>query len=307
MLAAVSDAGARTTAPGKTPSRQLLEIIAVGVVYYTAARLGLLLQLPGTNASPVWPPSGIGLAAMLLFGTRVWPGIAAAAFFANLLTLPFTSAGLLAAAAIAAGNTVEQLVAVSLIRRVSPALNPFECARDALWFVAAALASCLIAATNGATVLRLSGIIGPQLYRSAWLTWWVGDFAGMVILGPALYACGRRPRIDWSSARMLEAAGLAVTAVLVGELVLGNWTTVPFVASQKYLLIPPILWAAFRFGQREASSLAVVVSTIAFVQMKSCSESSQSFGVVVRSTNGPSATSGKVVRTLLGSRITLHV
>src|SRR5438309_1158190 len=85
-------------------------VLGLAATYFGAARLGLMLQLSGTNASPVWPPSGIGLAAVLLFGLRAWPGIALGAFLANLLTLPPTTAGLSAAGAIAVGNTLEQVV-----------------------------------------------------------------------------------------------------------------------------------------------------------------------------------------------------
>jgi integral membrane sensor domain MASE1 len=72
---------------------RVLQVAAVAVVYYAAARLGLTMQLPDTNASPVWPPSGIGFAAVMLTGYRVWPGIAVGAFLANLHTLPSTVDG----------------------------------------------------------------------------------------------------------------------------------------------------------------------------------------------------------------------
>src|SRR4029079_19466072 len=93
----------------ETFRRHPTEMAAIGLSYYALARIGLLLQLPGTNATAVWPPSGIGLAAMLLFGLDVWPAIAVAAFFANVLTLPATSAGFIGAAAIAVGNTLEHV------------------------------------------------------------------------------------------------------------------------------------------------------------------------------------------------------
>ena len=129
--------------------KPVLEVVAVAAVYYGAARLGLLLQLPGTNASPVWPPSGIGLAAVLLFGLRVWPGIALGAFWANLLTLPSTPAGFLVAVAIAAGNTLEHVIARLLIGRLIPSLNPFERARDVFWFVVTGALACAVASTTG--------------------------------------------------------------------------------------------------------------------------------------------------------------
>src|SRR5947207_15983028 len=93
--------------------RWFAEVAGVALAYYAAARLGLVLQLPGTNASPVWPPSGIGLAAVLAFGGRVWPGIYLGAFFANLVTLPEQGLELrlLAASAISVGNTLEPIIA----------------------------------------------------------------------------------------------------------------------------------------------------------------------------------------------------
>src|SRR5436309_8971863 len=102
----------------KPSSRFLIEVAAVAVAYYAGSRLGLLMQLPGTNASPVWPPAGIGLAAVLLFGLRVWPGITLGAFLANLLTLPSTWAGFMASSSIAVGNTLEHVVALVLLRRL---------------------------------------------------------------------------------------------------------------------------------------------------------------------------------------------
>ena len=147
----------------KSRSRRALEIAALGAIYYLTARLGLLMQLPGTTASAVWPPSGIGLAAMLLCGLDVWPGIAIGALLANLLTLPATWVGFTVAVAIATGTTLEQVVVVMLMRRLGRSVNPFERASSALWFVAAAVVACVLAATNGVMALRLSGLIDSQL------------------------------------------------------------------------------------------------------------------------------------------------
>ena len=150
--------------------RALVEAAAVGIACYVSARLGLLLQLPGTNASAIWPSSGIGLAALLLLGKHVWPGIAVAAFFANLLTLPMASPAV-AATMIAIGNTLEQLLALALIQRVSGAANPFERTRHALGFAAATVVAGLLAATVGVTTLHLAGVIDAATYRPAWMTW----------------------------------------------------------------------------------------------------------------------------------------
>jgi PAS domain S-box-containing protein len=232
--------------------------VAVGAIYYAAARFCLLLQLPGTNASAVWAPSGIGIAAVLLGGSRVWPGIAAGAFLANLLTLPHTVAGCVAAGVIAFGNTCEQLIALVVIRRACSAVDPFTRAKDAVWFVAAAVISSLLAAISGTTALRLLGLLGPDLYQAAWATWWVGDATGMVVLGPALYAWYRRPRLALNRPQRLELTVLVLTTAITGELIFGGHVSSQLAATRPFL--PLLLWAAFRFSQRETSSLATLIS-----------------------------------------------
>ena len=178
----------------------------VAVLYYAAARLGLVLQLPGTNASPVWPPSGIGLAAVLLLGLRIWPGILIGAFLANLLTLPFTPAGLLAAVGIGVGNTLEIVFAFLLIRRFIGSEQPFDHLADVFRFVAVAAMACAIASTNGATFLWLTGNIPVHVYRVVWFTWWLGDWTGMLILTPALVRWWHMPRIALPMPRLIELA-----------------------------------------------------------------------------------------------------
>ncbi len=244
--------------------RALLEALAVAVAYYVAARLGLALQLPGTNASAVWPPSGIALAGMLLLGPHLWPGIAAGAFLANFLTLPGPVPAA-TAAIIAAGNTLEQLAAWALIRRFSGSANPFDRARHTLGFVGATAIAGLIAATMGVTTLYLVGVIAGETYRSAWTTWFVGDTAGMILLAPAIYAWGRRPQLDLSFARGCELAVLVVLTLVTGELIFGGWGTMQVALSRPYQ--PILLWAAFRFGQRETSTLAVIASVVATIHV----------------------------------------
>src|SRR5689334_12369853 len=99
----------------KSVQRRVVEAVLVGLAYYVAGRLSLFWQLPGTNASSIWPPSGIAMAAMLVLGGGVWPGIAIGAFLTNLLTLPSTSTGAAVSLVIAIGNTLEPLLALAMI------------------------------------------------------------------------------------------------------------------------------------------------------------------------------------------------
>jgi PAS domain S-box-containing protein len=238
-------------------------VAGVTLAYFAAARLGLLLQLPETNVSPVWPPSGIGLAALLALGLRVWPGILAGAVLSNLLTLPRTPAGLLASGAIGVGNTLEQVLALLLLRRLLGPQSPFDRPGGVFRFVATAGLACAVAGTNGAAVLWLTGLIPGDLVRPAWLTWWLGDLAGMLVFTPAVYCWWRAPRPALSAARAAELAALVALTALTAEVLFGGWIESELVGSLPYLVVPWLLWAAFRFGPRETASLAVVVLAIA--------------------------------------------
>ena len=242
--------------------RWIALVTGVGLAYYAAARLGLLLQLPGTNSSPVWPPSGIGLSALMVFGFRVWPGILVAAFLANLHTLPNTSAGILAASGIGLGNTLEQVIAFLLVRRLVPSTSPFDRSAEVFRFAVTACLACAVASTNGATTLWLTGIIPAEFFVPVWYTWWLGDLAGMLVLTPAIYCWWYEPELGYSAARTLELVLLFVLTALTAELIFGGWIPSP-IGSLPFLVIPGLLWAAFRFGPRETSSLTVVLSMIA--------------------------------------------
>ncbi len=242
---------------------EILRGCVLALAYYATARLGLLLQLPGTNASPVWPPSGVGLAALLLFGLRLWPGIAAGAFLANLLTLPHTTAGVLAAATIGVGNTLEQVAALLLIRWLAPSPALFERSREVFSFLGATALAGTVASTVGATGLWLAGIVPAQAYSAVWFTWWLGDTAGILVLTPAIYCWWRAPHLGLSTARVLELAALLAFVALTAEAIFGGWVYSEVITSLPYLVVPGLLWAAFRFGPRETASVAVLLSVIA--------------------------------------------
>ena len=165
----------------------------LALAYYVTARLGLVLQLPGTNASPVWPPSGVALAALLFFGVELWPGVIVGAFLANFFTLPSGTSGLLASMVIAIGSTLEQVTAWLLLRRLVATGSFFEKTRSIFWFVATVLFSCTVGSTIGVTALWSTGIVPWSIYGPAWFTWWLGDTAGMLVLSPAIYFWLRMP------------------------------------------------------------------------------------------------------------------
>lgn len=249
--------------------KRAIEIGVVAVVYYGAARLGLLLAFERTNASPVWPPSGIAFAAVLLLGYRVWPGILLGTFFANVVVfLENQSAGTATLIAVSTfigiGNTVEALAGRFLLHRVVGSDRPLERAQDVFKFVAVALGMCLVSPSIGPTALSLAGVVPWAIYGTIWFTWWLGDTAGVLVVTPLLLAWGHSMRSRWEPRRLAKAAVLFALLFLAGQVGFGGWLLAqdshyPL----EFLTVPVLVWAAFRFSQRAVATAIAIVSGIA--------------------------------------------
>ena len=237
--------------------------VLVGLVaaYLAAGKLGLSLALVHASASAVWPPTGIALAACIVFGRWVWPAIFVGAFFVNLTTTGDAPSSL----GIALGNTLEALVGSALVERYAGGARAFERPLDVFRFVAlAGIASPLVSSTLGVTSLCLAGLASWDAFRSVWVTWWLGDAGGAVVVAPALILWADRLRPDWSRAQLGEALALLAVAVGVGATAFGGWLE-PAEATQALglLCLPIAIWSAFRFGPRETATIVVVLSAIA--------------------------------------------
>src|SRR2546422_9620060 len=235
--------------------------IALAAVYFLAGKLGLRLAFVHVSATTVWPPTGIALAAFLLLGVRVWPAIFAGAFFVNL-----TTAGSLAPSiGIGAGNTLRGVVAAYLVNRFANGPRALQHSGDIVRFaLLAAVVSTTVAATFGVTSLSLGGFARWQDYGDIWLTWWLGDAAGDLVVAPVLLLLATGPPWPPRRAQSVEARPLIACLVFVGELVFGGL----FPAEYKnypleFVCIPFVLWAAFRFGARGAATALVLLCVIA--------------------------------------------
>ena len=236
------------------PSRTVAAIVLVGAAYYLGARLGLNLSLVEHNVTPLWPPTGIALAAFLLLGRSMWPGVALAALAVN---LPISN-GPLPALVTAVGNTVAPLVAAIILERVG-FRRQLDRQRDALAIVfLGALASMTISATVGATTLFASGAIGADELAGAWVVWWTGDAMGILAVAPFLLCIPLFWELEpWPAARWLEAA-----AILVVTTALVLWTTysdLPLL----FLVLPVLGWASWRLQLRGAAPAALIASLVA--------------------------------------------
>ncbi len=233
--------------------------LLIAVVYFAAAELGLSLASIHENVTPVWPPTGIAIAALLIFGGRVWPGILLGALAANILTsLPFASV-----TGIAIGNTFEAVVAWFLLRRSKGWRRSFSSVGDVMTFVVyAAVLATLVSATIGSLSVCFGDPKQWSSFVSLWLTWWMGDGFGALIVAPLI--------LSWSTSRKIdrhdipEIAGLFVLLLIAVLIVFAGWfpgrvKTYPLA----YLCLPCLLWAALRFDQRIVTSAIVLMAGLA--------------------------------------------
>ena len=238
------------------------EIVLLFAIYFGTARFGLSLNAVSGFATLVWLPSGIGVAALLLFGYRLWPGILLGAFLVNL----FNGAPLFVAIGIGIGNTLESLVGSFLLKRYgfSYALDHL---RDVFLLVLLAMpTSALISATIGVTSLLLGRVIALSSYVSTWSAWWIGDMISILIVTPFLLSWYAWHPGRVSSKQMVEIGLLMLLVIAVGLFVfLGlldpNQRSYPL----SYLVFPPLIWASLRFGPRGALSSILIFSVLAIV------------------------------------------
>ncbi|MEU6657803.1 MASE1 domain-containing protein [Streptomyces sp. NPDC046821] len=232
-----------------------LEICVVAAVYYGSAKLGLLQQLVRGQVTPLWPPTGIALAGLLLRGPRVWPGITLGALLVNGTLGPTPPA----VAAIIVGNTLAPLCSYALLRRVGFRVE-LSRLRDVLALIfLGAFTGMLVSATIGSSALALAGVVGHDGFWPTWSVWWTGDAMGVLVVTPVLLVLRSA---HWPKhappTRWVEAFLLVVATVGVGLAASGSTPLI-------FLGFPLLIWAAFRFRLGGAAPCALAVSTFAIV------------------------------------------
>jgi signal transduction histidine kinase len=232
----------------------------VTLLYFVAGKLGLQLAFLNASASAVWPPSGIALAALLLLGYRVWPAIFVGAFLVNVTT----TGDFATTVGIAAGNTLEAVCGASLVSGFACGTRAFDRAQDVFKFAFAVMVSAVIAATLGVTSLALGGFASWANYGSVWITWWLGDVTGDLVIAPLILLWFVAPTRRWTRAEVLEVTLLGLLLLALGELVFGGW----FPISAKnypiaFICGPIVIWTAFRFTQRETATGIFILSALA--------------------------------------------
>ncbi|MCX5401918.1 MASE1 domain-containing protein [Streptomyces sp. NBC_00102] len=233
------------------------QLLGVVVAYYLSGRLGLLRRLEAYQSvvTPLWPPTGVALAALLQFGVRIWPGIALGALFTTLsVSGSLSPFGI----GILAGNTLGPLTAYAALRSVG-FRKELDRLRDGVALVfLGAFAGMLVSSTLGCVTLVVAEKLPPERYWPVWACWWAGDVMGVLVVTPILLVL-RRARMPRITDRWLEAAGLFVV-MSVASLVATNSTL-----AMLYLVFPVLIWAALRFQLAGSAPCALLVSVLAVI------------------------------------------
>ena len=240
---------------------RVVSVLLILLIYFFLGKASLRFAFVHPSATAVWLPTGASLAAFLLWGYRIWPGILVGAFLVNLTTAGSVTTSI----GIALGNTLEGLVGAYFVNRFARGCKAFDRTQDVFKFAFfAGMISTVVSATFGVTSLCLGGFASWQRYAPIWLTWWLGDGVSDVVVTPLLVLWSKRTRVGWTRVHIVEALVLLPLLFVVGRVVFGG--LLPFRGSNyplEFLCIPLLVWAAFRFGGREAASATFILSGIA--------------------------------------------
>ena len=153
----------------------------LAVACYWAAKLATLIPGLDVKASPVGPTAGLALAALLLGGERLWPGLAVGAFF---FALSEGVSGAVAAAT-GTGSTLQAVIGLRLLKLIGfhPSL---ERPRDVIQLFVTAMVSAAVSASLGALNLCVSDLAHWSDFETVWWSRWVGDVMGVLLVTPAL-------------------------------------------------------------------------------------------------------------------------
>ena len=200
--------------------RYLFRLVVLTATIFLGGWLGLSMIVSPAYASPLWPPAGLSLAALLLWGKRVWPAILLGAIANELLVGSQTvseinNTTIITSFLIGSGSTLQALAAAKLSKHwLGPGVPALDSPRTILlFFLLTGPLACLIASSLAVLCLWAFSMTPDNLLAQSWINWWIGDSLGVLIVTPLMFCLFARPRQLWSARRLHVALPLIVTLV----------------------------------------------------------------------------------------------
>ena len=249
---------------GREPPRahsDAVRLILVGLAYFTLAYLGLRLASVNPSATPIWAPTGLAIAAVLLWGHRITPAVFIAAFLINQLT----AGSIFTSIAIAGGNTLEAVTAGYLVRHWAEGEQVFDTPTGIAKFMLISLAATMVSATIGVSSLSVAGYAEVSSFISVWLTWCLGDLAGALVITPVVVLWAKSEPASLARPQIAKTGLTYLAAVAVGVMVFGCPVMhhIPVHEALGFLIVLPLLWASLRQGPRDTATVVLIISAFA--------------------------------------------
>ncbi len=250
----------RRVAPSTVRSpavRYVAGVLLLAAAYYGAAKLGQTLRYTA-SVSAIWPPAGLGIAALYLWGLRWWPGVLIAELIIN-GELYLGDSGLPLGSLIGqqTGNIAEIIVGALLLRRL---LGP-DARLDRIEQIGRMLLALVVAtgisATVGTISMRAGGVIEPSEVPTFWRTWWLGDTSGGLVVLPLMLVWASDPVAAWRRVGTWEGALMLATVAALAVIAVSTDEPVT------YLIFPALIWASFRFGPPGATMSIAIAAGVA--------------------------------------------
>ncbi|MCM8527821.1 MAG: MASE1 domain-containing protein, partial [Lentisphaeraceae bacterium] len=246
--------------------KNLILIFLFALIYFLCARLSLNLAFEKTNASPIWPPSGLAFAAVIIFGPRVLWSIFIGAVAVNLVTFQgnhqFSASIVLCSLMVGLGNTLEAYLGEKFYRSFNGEKDPLDSYQNYFKMLMVSFAACLAGALVGATSLLYNNIITFDLFRTVLATWWIGDYVGVLIFTPLILSLYSLKRYTESKENILEYTIHLVILIATSSVIFSNVGTGSILSELSFIILPLLLWMVYRFSVPYVSFAVLTISLI---------------------------------------------
>jgi len=237
--------------------RYLAGVLLFGAAYYGAAKLGQTLRYTA-SVSAIWPPAGLGIAVLYLWGLRWWAGVFLGEILVNAEFLlgdgSFPVGSLVGQQA---GNMGEIVVGALLLRRLIGPRAPLDRVEQVGGMLVALGAATAISATAGTVSMLAGGVIEGSEVGEFWRTWWLGDSSGALVVVPLVLSWADDPGRSWRRIRTWEGAALIASVITLGVVAVSTEEPVT------YMVFPALILAAFRFGPPGATLSIAITAGVA--------------------------------------------